>query len=1040
MTTPPRPPSPGPQQGGQQFANAGDVEIHARDMAGRDLFQHNGDIVDLKVVVQAAPGDPPPAPPDPAVSKYLGWLRTQRSWLELRGVGGDDVEIELTDVYVPLKLAGHDEEGRYQGKLERRELCEDFELTELFGKLEGRPHALLLGRPGSGKTTALRKLAQQCLREGPTSLRLPPGLVPVFVRLRRFTPADLDRPLGAFVARELHEVSAGEIDAACAERLWPRGVLLLLDGLDEIAAEDLRAALCTFLRDELQREAWRASRVVVSSRFAGHDGVRVSLDPSFARCDVRPLNAEQVRTLVRKWFSAATHKLREKVPLAEARRQADALLAALEDPKFGLGSAEEHRLRIMYSTPLLLTLLCVVVQKGREIPRHRVAFYQECLEVLLSRWREAKELSSQPLAVDTAISLLRPLAYRLHQAGQREEVGEAELLEHIVDRLTVDDPAPILQWLYRDTGVLAEFAPGQYGFFHLGIQEYLAALHVASGGEASVRALAREIERPWWHEVARLVCSMPARGMFGPLMRELLAGPAVEAPRLVELLRACVLEAAEFDVTPFLERLELATETPSRKTVLLGLLLRRREPALLACATRLRASARDAGVRAMAERVIASATRPAAGGKLRFDAALVVAADDLPRANELAGFLREHDLQVWPEKGPLAPAGALVAMELHTSVRVVVVAVGAADPWPESQALLRIFQKTGRLVIGVRLPGARARLGGTGGPSRPPAPGWGWWRRLWAWLRGLAGRQLPAAEPASGEAAQVVASWVDCRGGWEVEPLRALCGQILPAAADPARPAEPAAGEVWIEPVTKIRFVYVPAGRFVMGSDEFSDDEKPVHAVRLSAFWLGEVPVTNAQYGMFLAARKDTREPGYWRDDRFCDPSQPVVGVSWGEARAFCTWLSETAGVKASLPSEAQWEYAARGTDGRRYPWGDAPPDATRACFNGSGATSTSPVGSFPAGRGPFGALDQAGNVWEWCEDVWNPRAYDRAPELLDPVNNDGDVVEHRVARGGSWRDDEWALATAFRSRNGSGGRYVLRGFRLVVSASRVER
>ena len=215
---------------------------------------------------------------------------------------------------------------------------------------------------------------------------------------------------------------------------------------------------------------------------------------------------------------------------------------------------------------------------------------------------------------------------------------------------------------------------------------------------------------------------------------------------------------------------------------------------------------------------------------------------------------------------------------------------------------------------------------------------------------------------------------------------------------------------------------------------------EPVHRVRLSSYWLAETPVTNAQYAKFLAETPGYEEPSFWRDRRFCGEAQPVVGVRWDDANRFCAWLSQrpelvAAGVKAVLPSEAQWEFAARGTDGRRFPWGDQPADPTRAVFGRTDGTAR--VGSCPAGQGPFGHLDLAGNVVEWCVDGWDEKAYARrqGQDIVDPV--EPPRSEARVLRGSWWGRDA-VLAAAERLGFRSGHRLVSNGFRVAaVPASR---
>lgn len=216
-----------------------------------------------------------------------------------------------------------------------------------------------------------------------------------------------------------------------------------------------------------------------------------------------------------------------------------------------------------------------------------------------------------------------------------------------------------------------------------------------------------------------------------------------------------------------------------------------------------------------------------------------------------------------------------------------------------------------------------------------------------------------------------------------------------------------------------------------MGTDDISGDERPIHRVALSPFRLAETPVTNRQYGLFLS-KTGHREPDLWRSRRYSDPEQPVVGVSWRDAMRFCEWLTERVGVCFALPCEAQWEYAARGPEGRRFPWGDAEPTRELACF---GKNMPDPVGAHPVGKGPYGTLDQAGNVWEWCLDVWDENAYaKRSHEMVvrDPVVAEGDS-EWRCLRGGAWLNPAENLRSALRAWGVASIREHIIGFRVAA-------
>ncbi len=229
--------------------------------------------------------------------------------------------------------------------------------------------------------------------------------------------------------------------------------------------------------------------------------------------------------------------------------------------------------------------------------------------------------------------------------------------------------------------------------------------------------------------------------------------------------------------------------------------------------------------------------------------------------------------------------------------------------------------------------------------------------------------------------------------------------------------------------------VHVPGGEFRLGTDEdlpgiaeeYQGWWKPEHRVILRPYWIGKYPVANAQYGRFLKETPDQGKPAFWEDKRFNQPDQPVVGVSWSEVMAYCKW----AGLV--LPSEAQWEAAARGPDGRPYPWGDASPAAEYADFNKDfGTGKPDPVGSHPKGAGPYGTMDQAGGVWEWCADAWDEHAYRDRDGRRDPVaEGDAGKAGVRVVRGGSWASRSWFLLAAVRHGNRAGYRVLYLGFRV---------
>lgn len=224
------------------------------------------------------------------------------------------------------------------------------------------------------------------------------------------------------------------------------------------------------------------------------------------------------------------------------------------------------------------------------------------------------------------------------------------------------------------------------------------------------------------------------------------------------------------------------------------------------------------------------------------------------------------------------------------------------------------------------------------------------------------------------------------------------------------------------------RMVRVPEGWFLMGCETGRDDEKPAHRVWVDAFELGAYQVTNEEYGCFLAAT-NYPQPGYWMDTNFNHPKMPVVAVSWHEAAAYCNWLSKATGKRYRLPTEAEWERAARGGDeGLPYPWGDVPPDMlpdyAKRWKNGP-----EPVGLYAAN--PYGLYNLGDNVHEWCADWHDSDYYTRSPERNPQGPVDGN---RRASRGGSWRHHIKVTRTAARSSIPPEFQYADYGFRVAKS------
>lgn len=221
----------------------------------------------------------------------------------------------------------------------------------------------------------------------------------------------------------------------------------------------------------------------------------------------------------------------------------------------------------------------------------------------------------------------------------------------------------------------------------------------------------------------------------------------------------------------------------------------------------------------------------------------------------------------------------------------------------------------------------------------------------------------------------------------------------------------------------------IPAGWFWMGSQAGQDNERPVHRVWVDEFELAACQATNADYGRFLAANRHA-DPLHWHDSNFNDPVQPVVAVSWFDATAYCQWLASQTGGGYRLPTEAEWERAARGgMEQKSYPWGDQPPDSLPG-YALRWKNAPEPVGC--GAPSAFGLYNIGDNVHEWCADWYRADYYAVSPERNPRGPEEG---SRRASRGGSWRHHVKVARCAARSSIPPEFKYADYGFRVARNA-----
>jgi len=512
------------------------------------------------------------------------WLLSRHDKLELLAPTGT-FSYPFDEIYIPLEIAMQEawRGGSPDGDLIHG-MGRDIALPEIFARARDDREVLIFGNPGAGKTTTLEKICHQMLIEGGEAVGLPRTTLPLLLPLRHAMREDFEQedPLLQLAQREIVRGGA-PLSTEVLARLWAQGgLLLLLDGLDEVADVELRDALVRHVVESAPARRRRGVRYVVSSRFSGVTGaIREVLDSGFLRLDVRPLRRDRIEALVHSWFRAAkcwqaaprTTEERARVE-AEARTEAERVLAELRRIEH-----EDFEFKSLVATPLLLTLLCAVALANGQIPHKRPEFYQRCLEVLLRRYTH-KTGRAAPVQEPEALRLLQEVAHGLHEARRRDGLSAeafAAWASRRADRsgrarVGPVEAAELLAWLHQHAGVLTKRGPDDYGFSHLTFQEYLSAQHIAYGGQEPIEALADRFGDPWWQEVTLLCLALPLHRTFAMFMARVLegdrwladaAGEDESAPEVqrdskppMQLLRECWEDAEERTVEPFLRVLE----------------------------------------------------------------------------------------------------------------------------------------------------------------------------------------------------------------------------------------------------------------------------------------------------------------------------------------------------------------------------------------------------------------------------------------------------------------------------------------------------
>ncbi len=493
--------------------------------------------------------------PDPIeVDRYLQKIQAQHGRIRLLGFTNKvRLSPRLQDIYIPLDTGLPHAESPGQKDAEALGASEDrLPLADAFKRTLGlgRRAMVLLGDPGSGKTTYLKQVLL-IVAGDPTALGLPAGCLPVFLSLRKLgalrkspNPAAV---LPEFIRAQARESLLGMTDDFAAHLCKRGNLILLLDGLDEVADANERDEVARWI--EKVQDVEPTFYFLVSCRHAGYSP-QVRFQAAFRELKLRDLTDPQMEGFVRDWYKLVERELHSDSDQTDAR----AKLAA-EDLMRELARSEFTSIARVYAltrNPLLLTAICLVHHDIGKLPHARAKLYEECVAVLLKRWEDSR---TDTLDSDETLVVLQPVAAWMH-AERRERATKAELLGRVADAIgRLRDPKPdadcFLDMIRDDVGLLSGWGVDEYGFMHLGFQEFLTAQHLRNVGTEFDR-VAGHFADSWWQEVILLMLALHNPGAFDPFMRALVRRPEFTQWWDSPMMQSCFTEASMPSAAAFL--------------------------------------------------------------------------------------------------------------------------------------------------------------------------------------------------------------------------------------------------------------------------------------------------------------------------------------------------------------------------------------------------------------------------------------------------------------------------------------------------------